>query len=389
MRALSVLALSAAATMLSCADKPASSVVIALSSEAPLPAGVTSIRIQVERGGKSFYNQDFAVRPAGSEVDVTRELPSDKVPGTLTLSDDGKASGPVTVTIEATMSALASDGTPRIARRVGRAFFVDEKQRLLRMPIQFACAALGDTCSKAGQSCRAGQCVDDAQIDALDRDLEDADEAAVVPDGDRCFQKDAISRSETVAVISTAQLVKVVDQVACTVPSLFPTIKADEEVLASLRDAVRQKGSVPPASRLNELRARTNMGYVWSGSFNPDNKDASLSNARWTVIDRDPSEGWNFVHPADLTDPEVTALVEHARAELKGDTSDEALTEILQGQPELRIFVAPGLCQVLRHDIETLTNPQEQPYLLGTLEQRGTPSKDRSLPTCGPVAAAK
>lgn len=411
-------------SLISCSDTPSSAVVVALSSEASVPEGVSAIRIRVTRDDSTFYDQRFVTTNVEQLTDRTRELTVDDIPGTLTVLDDGKASGPVTVTIEAEMNDPAG-GPARKATRTARVGFVSEKQKLLRMPIQFACAALGDICATQGMSCRAGQCVRDDELDALDADFEDADQASVQPTAGQCFIRRTLGGTADkglVAALPIADVVSVLEVDAagqCTVPHLLPQLAADQALLGRILKATvgADAGTKQTLlADLNTLRGRTNMGYIWSADYNPDNVGKTLQNARWTVVDQDPREGWLFgnqraagggastagVSPQDtpgastgddLTgddlDGALGALSQEASlanppADVAEDPAvSQTVAQTIARVPAFRIAVAPGLCEVLKHDRDVVSGKIPGPtYLMGTLEQRETVTKTRAQPTC-------
>ncbi|RYE92928.1 MAG: hypothetical protein EOO75_05540 [Myxococcales bacterium] len=408
----------------SCSDPASSSVVVALSSEASVPEGVSAIRIRVNRGDATFYDQRFVTTAVDQLTDPSRQLTVEDIPGTLTVRDDGKADGPVTVTIEAEMND-PSGGPPRRATRTARVGFVAEKQKLLRMPIQFACAALGDICATQGLSCRAGQCIRDEDLEALDADFEDADQATVQPDRGPCFAQRALAEDSPKGLVAAVPIETVVsllqeaDDGTCTLPHLLPELKADNALLGRILQAAGQADATTKRSLvedLNTLRARTNMGYIWSPAYNPENAGATLQNARWTVVDQDRREGWLFGNQQALAkgDPTHSTKPQDTSAPASGDdlTTDDldgalgalsdakestlagvedaeepaaglAIAEVVAQRPAFRIAVAPGLCAVLKHDRDVVNGVIPGPtYLMGTLEQRETATKTRTQPTC-------
>jgi hypothetical protein len=125
------------AILASCSDRPPSTVILALSSEAPLPQGVQSMTIKVRRGGVVYHDETYHV---ADKADASKKtlLTVDDIPGTLTIQDDGRATGPVSVSVEATLATAG--GVTRKTIRAATVSFVDEKQKLLRMPIQLACS---------------------------------------------------------------------------------------------------------------------------------------------------------------------------------------------------------------------------------------------------------
>lgn len=138
---LSLLALCAAVP--SCADKPATAIVVAVQPEMPAPGEIDGIEIEVQRGSNFPFFQPY-------ELD-----PSTRLPGTLTLTDDeGDPKKPVTITIRA-----RRQGKEVVLRR-STLGFSEEKTKLLRMPLRYGCWGFADACP-AGESCKAGACAPD------------------------------------------------------------------------------------------------------------------------------------------------------------------------------------------------------------------------------------
>lgn len=342
-----------------CADKPASTVVVALSSEAAIPDGVRSINIKVTRGGNVYHDATYHVlgtKATDPSVDPTKVLSIEDIPGTLTLNDDEQASGPVSVRVSA--DVVTEGGVTRTAVRSATMPFVAEKQKLLRMPIQLSCANAG---CKEGESCRAGQCITDDTVS--ESELEDFEESKARPAAGACFQRTECGLKNEIR-LSVDTVLSVLDDSTCTVPYVLPGVPADDE-LAKL-DATARK------ERVEALRKQINMGYIWSGRYNVRNAGSSTkaidhTNGEWTVVDHDPREGWEFAdqHPS---------------------TSTKA------GQEE-RVVLAPGLCAALIADRKALEQARAeekktgvykrpQTNVLGTVEQRGCIPKPPNVPEC-------
>jgi hypothetical protein len=339
-----------------CADRSPTTVVVALSSEAPMPSGVKSVTIRVRRGGTVYHDETYHVVDKDSaSTDTKARLTVDDIPGTLTLQDDGRATGPVSVVVEATLATAG--GVTRKTIRSATTAFVEEKQKLLRMPIQIACS---DIPCEAGKTCRAGRCLPDTVPEA---ELEDFEEEKARPIAGRCFQRFSCREQQggDEVRIPVETVVSVLGD-DCTVPYVFPGLVTGDEAYDGLTD--------PGDPKLARLRGSINMGYIWSGAYNIENEGKDEKNGSWTVVDRDPIEGWEFAN-----------LYESTR-----DNPDAAR----------RATLTPGLCAALKLDREAIQAAQEeakktgQPYvrpptrLLGTVELRGCTPKPRTLPECNP-----
>ena len=337
-----------------CADKAPSTITVALSSEAPLPDGVSSVSILVKRGGVTHLDQRYFASEAEAKkdpsVDATKALYLKDIPGTLALVDDEKSSGPVTVRVEA--DVLTGGGVVRRTIRSANASFVAEKQKLLRMPIQLSCS---DVKCADGQSCRAGRCLSEVVPEA---DLEDFAEEKALPVDGKCFQRDECQAER----IGIETVVDVFDEKTCTVPYILPGIFDGDETRASKTDA-----------ELTAERASINMGYIWGGAYNPRNSGVPLVKAQWTVVDQDSIEGWQFAN-VFYADP----------------------SRVLPAGTDLnrKAVLTEGLCDVLRKDKADILKAREQASkdgvkyetpptrILGTVEQRGCASKPRQVPEC-------
>lgn len=341
----------------SCADRKASTITVALSSEAPIPDGVQSITVKVSRGGKMYHDERYTVPAKGvvdPAADKARMLTVDDIPGTLAIVDDEQSEGPITVRIEAEI--VAAGGVTRTAVRSATMPFVAEKQKLLRMPIQIACSQSGITCA-AGESCRAGRCMPDAVAEA---ELEDFAEEKVRPVAGQCFQRNECNSGANEIRIPVETVVAVLRD-DCTVPYVFP---------ASLVPGDAQYEGITSASdeKIKALREKVNMGYIWSGDYNINNAGRDEKNGFWTVVDRDPREGWEYANLLDETSKNPEA--------------------------ELRAVLSKGLCDALKADRTLIEAAQQEakasgkPYvrpptrLLGTVELRGCKPKPRDLPEC-------
>ena len=339
-----------------CTDRSPTTVVVALSSEAPMPSGVKSVTIRVRRGGTVYHDETYPVVDKGNtSPEPKARLTVDDIPGTLTIQDDGRATGPISVTIEAMLATAG--GVTRKTVRSATTNFVEEKQKLLRMPIQIACS---DVACEAGKTCRAGRCLSET---VSENELEDFEEDKARPVAGRCFQRKTCREQQgsDEVKIPIETVVSVLGD-DCTIPYVFPGLVPGDEELEGVSD--------PTDPRLARLRGSINMGYIWSGAYNIANDGKDETNGSWTVVDRDPVEGWEFAH----------------------------LNESTRTNPDAnrRAALTPGLCAALKLDRAAILAAQEeakktgQPYvrpptrLLGTVELRGCTPKPRSLPECNP-----
>ena len=261
----------AALILASCAAKQPSTIVVGLTSEAPMPATVDTVRITVDRGGTRRLDTTYDVSPGGT-----------KVPGTLVIAntDDSDSTSPVTVTVRA-----FSQGVMRAERR-STLGFVEGKQKLLRMPIQFACF---DTDCPSGQTCHAGECVAEG---ADTEKLPDFAEEKVVPVAGKCFPREDCEKAS----------------MAMTLEQIQSKIAADPTFFNPKDCSIA----------IAEARPDLNMGIVW----------ADEPTGNWTVIDFDPEEGWAFTDDT------------HTRVRL----SRGMCLELAKPHPRIRKVVAKAGC---------------------------------------------
>lgn len=128
-----------------CASKKPTAVVVAVTSETAVPAEIDGFDIEVQRGDSTPLFHTYT-------------LPSDAhLPGTVVLQNrDGESSSdPVTVIITARLGSKT-----RVLRRATLGF-VDEKTKLLKMPLRYSCIDFPSECAN-GQSCQGGVCAPDA-----------------------------------------------------------------------------------------------------------------------------------------------------------------------------------------------------------------------------------
>lgn len=130
-----------------CADDKATAIVVAVHTEGRIPDDVSRLEIVVERDGKQFLSQPY-------------ELPADtRLPGTLTIEQDGASTSPVRVVVRA---KDASSNSWRVVREA-RLGFSEQKTKLLRMALRFSCFDAADCAD--GSTCVGGEC-QDASVDA-------------------------------------------------------------------------------------------------------------------------------------------------------------------------------------------------------------------------------
>lgn len=136
------------ASLTACGSKQATGIVGAFTADATVASSVTSIRIVATRNGTEKFRQDY-------------DDPSKTLPATLTFKSesDDDFDSPVLIRIEGRSNR--SD-VPIISRQA-RLGFVEEKVKLLRMPLRGDC--LNVTCTKPGTTCERGTCVGDG-VDA-------------------------------------------------------------------------------------------------------------------------------------------------------------------------------------------------------------------------------
>lgn len=145
------------AAVLSCKAKPATAIVVAVSTEGVVPRDLDRLQLVVHRGADSRFDQQY-------------DLPTDtRLPGTLTL--EKSSDGAVTVEILGSHKGAP----PHVIRRATLGF-VDEKTKLLRMTLRYSCYGTAD-CGD-GSTCKGGTCEPDAVDVATLADFTD-DTAAI------------------------------------------------------------------------------------------------------------------------------------------------------------------------------------------------------------------
>ena len=243
----------------SCADRDATSVVVAVSSEVAVPEEVNELIIEVKSVKSERFNETYRIVTSG-ELDGDPRKTS--LPGTITIKPIEEIDGPVTVTVKARLS----NGENRFVRKAAVSF-IEQKQKLLRMPLRFACMDFPTVC-REDETCKAGACVP-ATVD-LEKEPE-FEESQVFSRPEACF-----------------------DRVACgdaahTIPVAAAFAQSGEDCSLSLEDLAAQV----PADKTPEERSamasdirkgKFNFGFVW----------AANKTGKWTVVDQDAEEGWVF-----------------------------------------------------------------------------------------------
>ncbi len=245
-----------------CGDQNATSVVVAISSEVPTPDEVDELVIEVKSEENGFREVYALVPPDQVNGDPRRTA----LPGTLTLRPKEEAgSGPLTVTIQARLKD--NPGQLRFVR-TARMSFVETKQKLLRMPLRFACMDFPSVCGE-GQTCKAGACVSEVVELEKEPDFEDTQ---VFSRAGACFDRTGCGvQAKTIPVLAAFETSST-DNCTLPVEAMIPMIPADkdEATRSEMGEAIRQ--------------GRFNFGFVW----------AANKAKKWTVVDQDPEEGWVF-----------------------------------------------------------------------------------------------
>lgn len=208
--------------------------VVAISSEAPVPKGIDGFTVTVTRGGATVFEQDYVVGADGSSF----------LPGTLTLHpEDDNTDEVIHVKV---LAKVKKDPFPMVLREATLGFSKGQ-QKLLRMPLRYAC--IGVTCDP-GMTCHAGMC----EKDSVDPEtLPVFANEQVFPVTGKCFARPSCIEGQR-AVLTIDELRAEMDPVTCTIP----------------HDPTAQD---------------VNMGFVWSYGFSTE----------CTLVDFDGSEGWSFV----------------------------------------------------------------------------------------------
>lgn len=258
-RALSALLF--AATLAGCEDHKPTSVVVAVSSEVPVPEEVNELNIEVQSEGTQKFNKVYTIVTQGEATDPTRT----RLPGTITLfpEDYDDMGGRLTVTVKAKLS----NGENRFVRKSTMSF-VEAKQKLLRMPLRFACMDFPTVC-RDDETCKAGACVP-ASVD-LDQ-APDYEETHVFSQPGACFDRDSCGDAKLTVPIS----------------DVFAGA-AEGDCTVSMEDLAKKVPQDKTPEEQQQLAAdirqgKINFGFVW----------AANKTGKWTVVDQDPEEGWTF-----------------------------------------------------------------------------------------------
>jgi hypothetical protein len=233
--------------VLACSGEPEqpASVMIAITSEAPVPESIDTIEVSVERNGvERFYNI------------YTRDNSSAGfLPGTLAIdrpsSDDSDA--PINVVVRARRGA-----EERAVRRATFSF-VDQEQRLLRMPLRLSCMTDEMLSCPSGETCRSGVCEPD------DVDL-------------------ALAPAYSPGFVFPEQALSCYDPRACGGERVF--IPGDV-----LRSALAEDCTLAAVFPNDQPRTDVNMEFVWRDD--PRNT-AGRELLTGMTVDYDPAEGWEF-----------------------------------------------------------------------------------------------
>ncbi|MFO0660782.1 MAG: hypothetical protein U0165_13260 [Polyangiaceae bacterium] len=245
-----------AVTTTGCADRKATSMVVAVSSEIAVPDEVDHLEIHVSSLGAAKFDRTYLL---GQNGDAS-------LPGTLVISpeDETDPSTPVKVTVV----AKYHDTRIRVLREAVLAFS-DEKQRLLRMPLRFSCLDFEEICQE-GNTCRGGECVP-STIDASA--LPEFEPTQVFAEESSCFDRAACIPKDL-----TEDMTDYLRSQAASGRCSFSLDELRAEIDAHhTNDAT---GSTRPSIDKDAF----NLGYVWS-------KNAS---AKWTAVDMDHEEGWHL-----------------------------------------------------------------------------------------------
>jgi hypothetical protein len=226
--------LSSGPALAACDDEKPASVMVAITSEAPVPESIDLVEVSIRRDGVERFVNFYE---AGSNLDLPGTLAIDKARGQ-------DADDPISVTVTGW-----SRGAVLVERRA-TVLFVEGEQRVLRMPLRFAC--LGVPCAE-GQTCKAGACLP-AAVDLTQAPVYDD---ATVFGGENpvgCFSRSKCGDERT--TWTADDLVALFDPADCTLQATAP----------------------------QEARDDLNLGLVWTGD----------PRRGWTVVDRDTVEGWDF-----------------------------------------------------------------------------------------------
>jgi hypothetical protein len=134
-----------------CADQAPTALVVAIQSEVVVPKEVDAVELKVtRRGGEVEFQQHYQAVEGGRV----------KLPGTLTLRPhpDESPSDPITVSLRAFVGGRV------VALRRATMGFSEQRTKLLRMPIHYACYDFPSVCGD-DETCVGGACTRSA-VDA-------------------------------------------------------------------------------------------------------------------------------------------------------------------------------------------------------------------------------
>jgi hypothetical protein len=247
-----------------CAKKKATAIVVAVQSEAPIPKEVDSLEIQVDRGDSTPFFQTYDL----TTVDGTAHLP-----GTLALSkqESEGAGTPVTVTIRARLGS----GKTRVVRQA-KLGFIDEKTKLLRMPLRYSCLDFPTACDQ-GQTCVGGECkTADVDVSTLP---DFADKlVAYLPSQGSCFDetvRGCFANPQTFAASAVQN---------CQLDLATPAAGGAGGNGGTTTGAAGAAGA--PKGLLDAATSNLNVALHWS---------SAIDSAQYNTVDQDASDGWQFV----------------------------------------------------------------------------------------------
>ena len=200
-------ALVAAVAIPGCSSKPATAIVLSIRSEVGAPT-VDMLSFSVARGGQTRFGQDYG-------------LPGDaRLPGTLTFLADGDEG-----TARTYEARLTRGGRTVISRRA-RLAFVHERTKLLRLPLEVACADV--ICDAPDTTCIHGTC---AGIDIDPSTLPEATAAdASGAPAPGCYDEHACFNTATQQALSGCSFASIGDVtkvgVAVSGPDAIPHVLA-------------------------------------------------------------------------------------------------------------------------------------------------------------------
>ncbi|MFO0660857.1 MAG: hypothetical protein U0165_13645 [Polyangiaceae bacterium] len=137
-----------ASLLASCADKKATSLTVAISSEAAIPEEIDEMSVEVMRGTDPHFAEVYPLK-------ISSDGP--RLPATLTLKplESQNPSDPITIRIRANINKQ------QVVLRTATIGFVEEKSKLLRLPLRYSCYDFPIDCGE-GKSCIGGACQSNA-----------------------------------------------------------------------------------------------------------------------------------------------------------------------------------------------------------------------------------